>query len=105
MVIDLEIHPLTDLGGLIQITMASLNDPQIETRDEEQVLYDYWLDRVGTDSPGESIEGFRRLFVEGRGHPEAPVYLALERLVKAKDGEIRYLYNFFKLYRCFFSLI
>jgi len=74
--------------------MASLNDRQIETKDEEQVLYDYWLDRVRTDSPEELIEDFRRLFIEGRGYQEAPIYLALERLVKAKDAEIRFYYFF-----------
>lgn len=74
--------------------MASLNDRQIETRDEEQVLYDYWLDRVRTDSPEQLIEDFRRLFIEGRGYQEAPIYLALERLVKAKDAEIRFYYFF-----------
>ena len=74
--------------------MASLNDRQIETKDEEQVLYDYWLDRVRTDSHEELIEDFRRLFIEGRGYQEAPIYLALERLVKAKDAEIRFYYFF-----------
>jgi len=74
--------------------MASLNDRQIETRDEEQVLYDYWLDRVRTDSPEQLIEDFRRLFIEGRGYQEAPIYLALERLVKAKDAEIRFYHVF-----------
>ena len=74
--------------------MASLNDRQIETKDEEQVLYDYWLDRVRTDSPEELIEDFRRLFIEGRGYQEAPIYLALERLVKAKDAEIRFYHVF-----------
>lgn len=82
--------------------MASLNARQIETRDEEQVLYDYWLDRVQTDSPEQLIEDFRRLFIEGRGYQEAPIYLALERLVKAKDAEIRF-YHFFN--RCCHILI
>lgn len=82
--------------------MASLNDRQIETKDEEQVLYDYWLDRVRTDSPEELIEDFRRLFIEGRGYQEAPIYLALERLIKAKDAEIRF-YHFFN--RCCHILI
>ena len=77
--------------------MASLNDRQIETKDEEQVLYDYWLDRARTDSPEQLIEDFCRLFIEGGGYQEAPIYLALERLVKAKDPEIRF-YHFFN--RC-----
>jgi hypothetical protein len=82
--------------------MASLNTGQRQARDEEQVLYDYWLDRVRTGSPEELIEDFRRLFIEGRGYQEAPIYLALERLVKAKDAEIRF-YNFFN--RCCHILV
>jgi hypothetical protein len=82
--------------------MAGLNVGQRQARDEEQVLYDYWLDRVRTGSPEELIEDFRRLFIEGRGYQEAHIYLALERLVKAKDAEIRF-YNFFN--RCCHILV
>ena len=64
--------------------MASLNTGQRQTREEEQLLYDYWLDRARTDSPEQLIEDFCRLFIEGGGYREAPIYLALERLVKAK---------------------
>jgi len=74
--------------------MASLNTGQRQTRDEEQLLYDYWLDRARTDSPEQLIENFRRLFIEGGGYQEAPIYLALERLVKAKDAEIRFYHVF-----------
>ncbi len=74
--------------------MASLNTGQRQTRDEEQLLYDYWLDRARTDSPEQLIEDFCRLFIEGGGYREAPIYLALERLVKAKDAEIRFYYFF-----------
>ena len=82
--------------------MASLNTGQRQTRDEEQLLYDYWLDRARTDSPEQLIENFRRLFIEGGGYQEAPIYLALERLVKAKDPEIRF-YHFFN--RCCHILV
>jgi len=74
--------------------MASLNTGQRQTRDEEQLLYDYWLDRARTDSPEQLIEDFCRLFIEGGGYQEAPIYLALERLVKAKDAEIRFYHVF-----------
>ncbi|MCA2812915.1 MAG: hypothetical protein IM477_10345 [Microcystis sp. M090S1] len=74
--------------------MASLNTGQRQTRDEEQLLYDYWLDRARTDSPEQLIEDFCRLFIEGGGYREAPIYLALERLVKAKDAEIRFYHVF-----------
>ncbi|MBE9075471.1 hypothetical protein [Microcystis sp. LEGE 08355] len=70
--------------------MASLNTEQRQTRDEEELLCDYWRNRARTDSPEQLIEGFRRLFIEGGGYQEAPIYLALERLVKAKDVESRF---------------
>lgn len=82
--------------------MASLNTEQRQTRDEEELLCDYWLDRARTDSPEQLIEDFRRLFIEGGGHREAPIYLALERLIKAKDAEIRF-YHFFN--RCCHILV
>lgn len=74
--------------------MTSVNFEQIQARDEEQVLYDYWLGRAKTDSPEQLIEDFRRLFIEGGGYQEAPIYLALERLVKAKDAEIGFCHFF-----------
>jgi hypothetical protein len=84
------------------MTMAGLNAGQRQAKDEEQVLYDYWLDRVRTDSPEELIEDFRRLFIEGRAYQDAQIYVALERLIKAKDAEIRF-YNFFN--RCCHILV
>ncbi|MEG3436790.1 hypothetical protein V0288_06625 [Pannus brasiliensis CCIBt3594] len=84
------------------MSIANFNDGLRQARDEEQVLYDYWLSRARGDSPEELIEDFRRLFIEGRGYPEPRIYVALERLVKAKDAEIRF-YNFFN--RCCHILI
>jgi hypothetical protein len=84
------------------MTMVSLNGELRQSRDEEQILYDYWLERVRTDSPEELIEDFRRLFIDGRGYKEAHIYAALERLMRAKDVEIRF-YNFFN--RCCHILV
>lgn len=84
------------------MSIANFNDGLRQARDEEQVLYDYWLARARADSPEELIEDFRRLFIEGRGYREPRIYVALERLVKAKDAEIRF-YNFFN--RCCHILI
>ncbi len=61
---------------------------------DEQVLYDYWLNRVRTDSPDQLLDDFRRLFIEGRGFREAQVYSALEKMVKAKNAESRFDYFF-----------
>lgn len=84
------------------MSIANFHDGLRQARDEEQILYDYWLERARADSPEELIEDFRRLFIEGRGYPDSRIYLALERLVKAKDAEIRF-YNFFN--RCCHILI
>lgn len=84
------------------MSIANFNEGLRQARDEEQVLYDYWLARARADSPEELIGDFRRLFIEGKGYPEPRIYVALERLVKAKDAEIRF-YNFFN--RCCHILI
>jgi hypothetical protein len=82
--------------------MVDIRTGQKQSRDEEQVLYDYWLHRVQMDSPEELIEDFRQLFIEGRGFKDVNIYLALERLIRAKDIEIRF-YHF--LNRCCHILI
>jgi hypothetical protein len=84
------------------MTMANLNGSLRQLKDEEQILYDYWLDRVRDDSPEELLDDFRRLFIEGRGYKDAHIFTALERLVKAKDAEIRF-YHFFN--RCCHILV
>lgn len=44
---------------------------------EEQVIYDYFLQHIRTDTPGQLVEDFRRLFIEGRGFRDIEVYTAL----------------------------
>ncbi len=61
---------------------------------EEQVLYDYFLQRVRKDSPEQLIEYFRSLFIQGRGFRQAEVYIALETIVKSKNIEYRFNYFF-----------
>ncbi len=84
------------------MTMVDINKGQKQSRDEEQILYDYWLNRVQTESPEDLLEDFRALFIEGRGFKDVNVYMALERLIRAKDIEIRF-YHFFN--RCCHILI
>ncbi|WP_013323409.1 hypothetical protein [Gloeothece verrucosa] len=65
-----------------------------QSRQQEQLLYDYLLGRVQTDTPENLLEEFRELFIEGRGFREAQVYTALENLIKAKDAQERFYYCF-----------
>ncbi|MGB5771908.1 MAG: hypothetical protein WBM32_18880 [Crocosphaera sp.] len=61
---------------------------------EEQVIYDYLLQQVKTDAPGQLIEDFRRLFVEARGFRVPQLYVALEKIVKRKNVEYQFNYFF-----------
>lgn len=61
---------------------------------EEQVIYDYLLQHVKTDAPGQLIEDFRRLFVEARGFRVPQLYVALEKIVKRKNVEYQFNYFF-----------
>lgn len=61
---------------------------------EEQVIYDYLLQQVRTDAPGQLIEDFRRLFVEARGFRVPQLYVALEKIVKRKNVEYQFNYFF-----------
>lgn len=65
-----------------------------QSKDHEQLLYDYLLDKVQTETPEHLLDDFRQLFIEGRGFREAPIYMALENLIKAKDAQERFDYCF-----------
>ena len=69
---------------------------------EEQVIYDYFLQHIRTDTPGQLVEDFRRLFIEGRGFRDIEVYTALEKIIKRKNNE--YQFNHF-FNRCCHILI
>lgn len=64
------------------------------TKTEEQIVYDYWLKSVLTDSPSQLLEDFRCLFIEGRSFKEHQVYVALEKIVKTKGAERTFDYFF-----------
>ncbi|MGK7940315.1 MAG: hypothetical protein AB4062_09240 [Crocosphaera sp.] len=61
---------------------------------EEQIIYDYLIQHVRTDTPGQLVEDFRRLFIEGRGFRYPQVYVALEKIVKRKNNEDQFHYFF-----------
>lgn len=61
---------------------------------EEQVLYDYLLQKVRQDSPAEVLQDFRCLFIEGRGFRDGLVFNALEKIVKDKYAEQKFAYFF-----------
>ncbi|MDJ0846355.1 hypothetical protein [Crocosphaera sp.] len=61
---------------------------------EEQLLYDYLLQHVRTDAPGQLVEDFRRLFIEARGFRDPQLYTALEKIVKRKNNEHQFNYFF-----------
>jgi hypothetical protein len=76
------------------MAMAGSDHGLRQTREEEQLLYDYLLGIVRKDSPEQVLEDFRCLFVEGRGSGRAHLFLALEKVVKAKDAQLRFYYFF-----------
>lgn len=62
---------------------------------DEQLLYDHWLELVQSESPSQLVQRFRMLFVDGVGYPDAAVARALDKLAAAKDAEqeFRFLLN------------
>ncbi|NJR48919.1 MAG: hypothetical protein HC780_04475 [Leptolyngbyaceae cyanobacterium CSU_1_3] len=57
-----------------------------EITQEEQRLYDHFLSRVQIEPPGQLIERFRNLFIEGSAYPEPEILSDLDTIVAAKDS-------------------
>lgn len=76
------------------MTLSNLQFQTRQGREEEQLLYDHLLERVQREEPPQLLEEFRRLFIEGRAYDDYQIYMALEKLVKAKDAEERFYYCF-----------
>ncbi|WP_323220400.1 hypothetical protein [Spirulina sp. 06S082] len=72
------------------------------TRQEDQRLYDHLLYCVQTETPEETIERFRRLFIGGRNYDPLDVRIALETLASEKEDEENF---YFLLNRCCHILI
>lgn len=62
---------------------------------EEQQLYDHLLRLVQSELPGQLIERFRALFVDGVGYPDAEIAAAINKIAtsKAADQEFRFVLN------------
>lgn len=69
---------------------------------QEQQLYNHLLHLSQVESPGQLIERFRLLFVEGTEYPEPKIQAALEQIVSAKTAAIEFR---FILNRCCYILI
>lgn len=65
-----------------------------QSREQEQLLYDYLLDRVQNDTPEHLLDDFRELFIEGRGFREAEIYRVLENLIQSKNAQERFYFCF-----------
>ncbi|AFY79329.1 hypothetical protein Ple7327_4199 [Pleurocapsa sp. PCC 7327] len=83
-------------------TLSRKNSDSQQIQQAEQVLYDYLLACVQTESPERLLEEFRSLFVHGQGCRDSRVYSALEIIVKSKGAEARF--NLF-FNRCCYILI
>ncbi|MDX2097835.1 MAG: hypothetical protein SFW36_08660 [Leptolyngbyaceae cyanobacterium bins.59] len=62
---------------------------------EEQRLYDHLLELVNSESPGDLIERFRMLFIEGVGYQDRPILTSLDKIISSKnaDHEFKFVLN------------
>ncbi|MEG4497260.1 hypothetical protein QUB05_08285 [Microcoleus sp. F10-C6] len=70
--------------------------------EEEQLLYNHWLELVQVEPPAELISRFRTLFIHGIGYPDRSVADALEKIAASKHAEQEFKYI---LNRCCHILI
>ncbi len=62
---------------------------------EEQVLYDHFLQLVQSEAPAQLVQRFRTLFIEGVGYGDPQILAVLDRITesKAADQEFRFVLN------------
>ena len=60
------------------------------TRQEQQQIYDHFLYRVKTESPGEILDRFHDLFIKGTGYQDHRIRVALEKIVEADNAELEF---------------
>ncbi|MEG4341886.1 hypothetical protein QUB70_01180 [Microcoleus sp. A003_D6] len=72
-----------------------MNDYNRQSQEEEQLLYNHWLELVQVEQPAELISRFRTLFVHGIGYPDRTVADALEKIAASTHGaqEFKYILN------------
>ena len=76
-------------------TTSMLTDSAFQRQsDNEQRLYDYLLDLVQSNDPGQVLEEMRDLFITGRGSRNPQVFVTLEKIVKGKHGGQNFNYFF-----------
>ena len=79
-----------------------MNDYNRQSQEQEQLLYNHWLELVQVEQPAELISRFRTLFIEGSGYPDRSVADALEKIAASEHAEQEFKYI---LNRCCHILI
>ncbi|MEG4800900.1 hypothetical protein QUB63_13370 [Microcoleus sp. ARI1-B5] len=79
-----------------------MNDYNRQSHEEEQLLYNHWLELVQVEQPIELINRFRTLFIRGTGYPDRTVADALEKIAASQHAEQEFKYI---LNRCCHILI
>lgn len=69
---------------------------------EEQRLYEHLLQLVQTETPGQLVDRFRTLFIEGVGYPDSTIAAALDKIAASSAAEQEFQ---FVLNRCCHILI
>ena len=72
-----------------------MNDYNRQSQEQEQLLYNHWLELVQVEQPAELISRFRTLFIEGTGYPDRSVADALEKIAASENAqqEFKYILN------------
>ncbi|MEG3955433.1 hypothetical protein [Microcoleus sp. herbarium2] len=72
-----------------------MNDYNRQSHEQEQLLYNHWLELVQVEQPAELISRFRTLFIEGTGYPDRSVADALEKIAASEQAqqEFKYVLN------------
>ena len=66
---------------------SMLTDSRFKQKsDNEQQLYDYLLELVQSNDPGQALEEIRDLFLTGRGSRNPQIFRTLETVIKGKYG-------------------
>lgn len=75
----------------------SINDNLYSLKQEEQKIYNRFLELAKTQDPDLTIGHFRDLFIKATGSEEREMRLALEKIVNAPNAEVEFI---FLLNRC-----
>ena len=72
-----------------------MNEYNRQSHEEEQLLYNHWLELVQVEQPIELIDRFRTLFIHGIGYPDRTITDALEKIAASKQGQqdFKYILN------------